>query len=440
MNAKEVIGLVKESDVEVIRLFFTDILGAVKGINITVSDLERALDEGIAFDGSSIEGFVRIEESDLIAKPDLDTFKIFPFETGGVRSGFFFSDVTTPDGKPLPCDPRNVLRKAVDKARGLGFTNFYVGPELEYFYFPNTKQNVPTEDAGYFDILPLDEGSRARDMTLSLLTKMGIVMEANHHEVAPGQHELDFRYGDALAMADNVMIAKMVLKQTAQEHGLYATFMPKPVAGINGSGMHVHQSLFGVSGNAFFSESNRYKLSETGQSYVAGLLKHSPEITAITNQFVNSFKRLVPGYEAPVYVSWGRKNRSALVRVPAFREGKSASCRAEYRAPDSATNPYLAFAVMLGAGLQGIVDKEKMPEPVERNIFAMSPAEKADLRIGSLPGDLHLATKLTAESKLVRNVLGDDLFEKFLENKYEEWERFRVQVTDFELKTYLPKL
>jgi glutamine synthetase len=442
MNAKEAISNVKEHKVDIVRLLFTDILGRLKGVNVTSSELDRAVEEGIAFDGSSIEGFVRIEESDLILKPDPDSFKIFPFETGGLRSGFFFCDVTTPDGQPLPNDPRQVLRKMLHKASAMGYHNFKVGPELEFFYFPDETNATPPDSAGYFDIMPMDAGSHARDRTLAILGEMGITMEADHHEVAEGQHEIDFRYGDALAMADNVMISKMVVKQTAREQGLYATFMPKPVAGINGSGMHVHQSLFVNGTNAFYGDGDgdRYHLSDVGRSYLAGLLKYAPDITAVTNQWVNSYKRLVPGYEAPVYISWGQRNRTALVRVPSFKKGKGASCRVEYRAPDSAANPYLAFAVMLGAGLKGIESNAAVAPPIEANIFAMTEAEKNDHRITGLPGDLHGATAVAAQSALIKEILGEPLFSQFIANKEEEWERYRVAVTDYELKTYLPTL
>lgn len=431
---------VEKHGVEVLRFFFTDVIGRLKGLNITSTELDRALDEGVQFDGSSIEGFVRIEESDLIAVPDLDTFRLFPFESGGVKSAFFICDIYNPDGTPFESDPRRVLKRIMKKARGMGFDSFYVGPELEYFYFPNDKTAVPPDSAGYFDIIPLDESADARKKTLATLRDMGMAMEASHHEVAPGQHEIDYRYGDALLLADQLMVSKIVVKEVARHHGLYASFMPKPIAGINGSGMHVHQSLFTNGANAFYSDDGDYNLSLAGKQYLAGLLRHAQEITSVTNQTVNSYKRLVPGYEAPAYISWGRKNRSALVRVPTFKKGKSNSCRVEYRAPDPAANPYLAFAVMLGSGLAGIENQYVAPEPIEDDIFSMSDKEKAALDIRSLPGDLFGAARETSKSSLIREILGEELFPKFIANKFAEWDRYRIQVTDYELRTYLPTL
>jgi len=440
MDQNEIRKIVNANSVEVVRLFFTDIIGRLKGLNIAVSELDRAMGEGVNFDGSSIEGFVRIEESDLLAMPDLDSFRIFPFETGGVRSGIFICDVLHPDGTPYESDPRRVLSKMLKKAEGLGFDKFYVGPELEYFYFPSETEAVPLDHSGYFDILPLDRQVEARQQTLSMMHSMGMVMEASHHEVAPSQHELAFRYSDAKGMADQTVISKVIIKEVARIHGIYASFMPKPIASENGSGMHVHQSLFSNGTNAFYSPDDPYELSEIGRAYIAGLLTHSREITAVTNQWVNSYKRLVPGYEAPVNICWGRKNRTALVRVPSFKPGKSESCRVEYRAPDAAANPYLAFAVMLAAGLAGIENRYALTPPVEQDTYSMSQEERVRLDIASLPGDLFGATRAASKSKLVRETLGDDLFEKFLANKFEEWDRYRVQVTDYEVSTYLPVL
>jgi glutamine synthetase len=440
MDRKEIIDRVKSSGIAVLRLFFTDVVGRLKGLNISVSELERALDEGVNFDGSSIEGFARIEESDLLAMPDLDSFRLFPFESGGVKSAMFICDVLQADGRPLASDPRRVLRLTIEKAAAAGFARFLVGPELEYFYFPSDHEAVPLDASGYFDILPLDRCADARKAALSTLRAMGMIMEASHHEVAPSQHELDFRYGDAVTMADQIMIAKLVIKQVARANGVYATFMPKPIATENGSGMHVHQSLFNGRKNAFYSATDPYNLSAVARKYIAGLLVHSREITAVTNQCVNSYKRLVPGYEAPVNICWGRKNRSALVRVPSFRAGKSESCRVEYRAPDAAANPYLAFAVMLAAGLEGIRKGYALPEPVEHDTYHMTQAQRDGLQIASLPGDLNTATSEAARSQLLKDTLGEELTGKFLANKFEEWDRYRIHVTDYELKTYLPVL
>jgi glutamine synthetase len=440
MDKSEIKRIVKEEGVEILRLLFTDVIGRLKGLNITVSEIDRALDEGVAFDGSSIEGFVRIEESDLLAVPDLSTFRVFPFESGGLKSAIFICDVTYPDGRPLESDPRRVLRRMLGKAAAAGFDTVNVGPELEYFVFANDRDPTPIDSSGYFDLLPLDASVDARKKSLSVLQSMGFKMEASHHEVAPSQHEIDFRYGPAMEMADAIILSKVVVKEVARRAGLYASFMPKPIATENGSGMHVHQSLFNKGVNAFYSPDDPYNLSKTGQQYVGGLLRHSKEITAVTNQWVNSYKRLVPGYEAPANICWGRRNRTALVRVPAFKEGKSSSCRVEYRAPDSAANPYLAFAVMLGAGLAGIENDYPCPAVMEHDTYRMSPAELAANSIESLPGDLYGATLEASKSKLIRETLGEELAEKFLANKFEEWDRYRVQVTDYELRTYLPAL
>ena len=440
MDQAEVKRIVKEQGVQILRLMFVDVIGRLKGLNITVSEMDRVLEEGVAFDGSSIEGFVRIEESDLIAVPDLSTFRVFPFESGGLKSAMFICDVTHPDGRPLESDPRRVLRRMVDKAAAAGFDTVNVGPELEYFYFANDKDPTPIDSSGYFDLLPLDTSVDARKTTLSILQSMGIAMEASHHEVAPSQHEIDYRYGPAMELADAIILSKVIVKEVARRKGLYASFMPKPIASENGSGMHVHQSLFSNGVNAFYSADDAYNLSTVGQQYVAGLLRHSKEITAVTNQWINSYKRLVPGYEAPANICWGRRNRTALVRVPAFKEGKSSSCRVEYRAPDSAANPYLAFAVMLGAGLAGIENSYVLPAAIEQDTFKMSAEALESHAIESLPGDLFGATLAASRSDLIRNTLGEELANKFLANKFEECDRYRLQVTDYELRTYLPVL
>lgn len=440
MDKKDLKNLLVAHKIDVLRICFTDVQGRLKGLNIATNEVDKAVDEGIAFDGSSIDGFARIEESDLVAMPDLTSFRLFPFESGGTRSALVFCDILHPNGAPLESDPRRVLARALMRARSMGFDHYFVGPELEYFYFPNSQAPTPLDQTGYFDILPLDATAQARDRTLAVLAGMGMVMEATHHEVAVSQHEIDFQYADALKMADQIVLAKLVIKQVAAEHGLYASFMPKPIQGQNGSGMHVHQSLFKGNTNAFYSPDAPYNLSDTGRAYLAGLLAHAREMTAITNPTVNSFKRLVPGYEAPAYISWGRKNRSALVRVPAFKSGKGSSCRLEYRTPDPSANPYLAFAVMLHAGLEGIEKGLVPPEAAEQNLFHLSESQKAELGIVTLPGDLLTATREAEASPLVRKALGDALFETYLLNKKDEWERYRISVTDYELKTYLPIL
>ncbi|MBN2799209.1 MAG: glutamine synthetase [Deltaproteobacteria bacterium] len=441
MTPHDIHALVKEHEIRVIRIFFTDILGRLKGLNIHVDELDRALDEGINFDGSSVEGFVRIEESDLTARPDPASFRIFPFDHGGTRSALMMCDVLRADGTPQASDPRQVLARTLDRAKAMGFDDFFVGPELEYFYFDSSKAPIPLDEVGYFDVLPLDRTADAREATSVALQSMGMRVEATHHEVAPSQHEIDFRYGEAMKMADQMMLARLVIKEVARRHGLYATFMPKPIKGENGSGMHVHQSLFKGGLNAFYDGSDAYGLSAVGRGYTAGLLDHARELTAVTNQYVNSYKRLVPGYEAPVYVSWGRRNRSTLVRVPAFKEtANGRSCRVEYRAPDPAANPYLAFAVMLGAGLDGIERELTLRPPEEANIFHMSASEKAERGISSLPGSLNEATNTAEGSAFLAEVLGADLFDKFIANKRAEWDEYRTQVTDFEIQRYLPIL
>lgn len=436
---EDVLKTVRDRKIEVIRFWFTDVLGRLKGFNITTEELERGLSEGIMFDGSSIEGFVRIEESDLVAFPDPSTFKILPEGVGNIPTAILMCDIKYPDGRPFESDPRGVLRRNLEKAKAMGY-EYYVGPELEFFYFPGEKDPTPLDKGGYFDIMPLNQASAARKDAVLALMGMGFKVEASHHEVAHSQHEIDFRYSDALTMADLLQVAKVIIKEKARAHGLFASFMPKPVFGINGSGMHVHQSLFGKEGNAFYSPADPYNLSDVAKGFIAGLLKHAKEITALTNQWVNSYKRLVVGYEAPVYICWGRKNRSALVRVPGFKEGKSSSCRAEYRAPDPACNPYLAFAVMLSAGLAGITGKYPLSEPVEDDIYHLPEDTKRKCGIDSLPDSLYSATEIMEKSEVVSQALGPELFAKYVANKREEWERYRIQVTDYEIREYMPNL
>ncbi|MGA3094298.1 MAG: type I glutamate--ammonia ligase [Dehalococcoidales bacterium] len=436
----------KEHDVRFIRIWFTDVLGMLKSFAINVDELEGALEEGMGFDGSSIEGYTRIDESDMIAMPDPDTFRILPWrpkEHNAVAR--MFCDVQLPEGTPFEGDPRYALKKVLKRAAGLGYT-FYVGPELEYFYFkkdPEGKLPQGTgflDVGGYFDLTPLDEASDLRRDTVLTLEQMGIGVEYSHHEVAPSQHEIDMRYTDALTMADNVMTYRLVVKEVAHKNGVYATFMPKPVFGVNGSGMHVHQSLFKGEANAFFDKNDPYHLSKIARSYVAGLLAHAPEITAVTSQWVNSYKRLVPGYEAPVYISWARRNRSDLVRVPEYKPGREKATRIEYRSPDPACNPYLTFAVMLTAGLDGIEKGMTPPEPVEQNVYEMSVEERKARGINTLPSNLLEAVELAEKSEIVRRALGDHILNAFVENKKKEWDQFRVQVTNYEIERYLPIL
>ena len=440
IEAKEyVLKMAKERDVRFIGLWFTDILGFLKSFTITVEELEGALEEGMGFDGSSIEGFARIDESDMVALPDPDTFQLLPWRPREQAVARMFCDVLKPGGEPFEGDPRYVLKRNLKRVADMGYT-FYVGPELEYFYFRDSKGTEPLDKGGYFDMTPLDAATDLRRDTVLTLEEMGIGIEYSHHEVAESQHEIDMRYTDALTMADNVMTYRLVVKQGALKHEVYATFMPKPVFGINGSGMHVHQSLFKGERNAFFDKGDEYHLSQEARYYIAGLLRHAPEITLVCNQWVNSYKRLVPGYEAPVYLSWARRNRSDLIRVPEYRPGKENATRIEFRSPDPACNPYLAFSVMLAAGLEGIEKGYEAPEPVGENVYEMSEEERQKRGIDTLPASLWEALQLTAKSELVRKALGDHVFDAFIKNKKIEWDLYRTQVTDYELKRYLPVL
>ena len=434
-----VINQVKERNIKFIKLWFTDILGFLKSFTITAEELPDALEGGVGFDGSSIEGFVRIEESDMVAVPDPNTFCLLPWRPKEYGVARMFCDIYRPEGTPFEGDPRYVLKRNLEKAASKGFT-YYVGPELEYFYFKNSEGTEFLDRGGYFDMVPLDLAMDLRRQTVLILEEMGIGVEYSHHEVAYSQHEVDMKYTDALTMADNVMTYKVVVKQVALQNGVYATFMPKPVFGINGSGMHTHQSLFQGDKNAFFSPDDPYHLSKIGRSFIAGLLKHAPEITAVTCQWVNSYKRLVPGYEAPAYISWGTRNRSALVRVPEYKPGKEKATRAELRSPDPACNPYLTFAVMLAAGLKGIEEEYELPEPVEVDVYQLSEEELKARGIGTLPGSLGEAIELMEKSELVKECLGEHVFWSFIRNKKAEWDDYRAQVTEYEIKKYLPIL
>ena len=435
-----VLKAVADNNVRFVRMWFTDVLGFLKSFAITSEELEEALDEGMGFDGSSIEGYARIEESDMIAKPDPETFALLPWrpqDEGAVAR--MFCDVLEPDGSPYKGDPRWALKRNLKKAADQGYT-YFVGPELEYFYFKDSTTTIPLDAGGYFDLTPLDAASDLRRETVLNLEKLGVHVEYSHHEVAPSQHEIDMRYRDALAMADATMTYRLTVKEVALKHGVYATFMPKPVFGQNGSGMHTHQSLFKDGKNAFFDAKDKYHLSVTAKHYIAGLLKHSRETCAVLAQWVNSYKRLVPGYEAPVYISWARRNRSTLVRVPMYKPGKALATRAEYRCPDPACNPYLAFAVMLAAGMAGMAGKYELPEPVEEDIFEMSEKDRLKRGIESLPASLEEAVREAEKSELLREALGDHIFEKFIENKKIEWDNYRIHVSRYELDKYLPIL
>lgn len=435
MTREEVLEIVKRENVSFIRLQFTDINGVVKNVEIPSAELPEVIDSGMLFDGSSIEGFVRIEESDMYLVPDLSTFAILPWTKDGVKSARIICDVYTPDGKPFEGDPRYRLKLVAREAEEMGF-KAYAGPEMEFFIVPMKDGNPVFEylDSGsYFDLLPLSVAERVRRDVAVALFQMGINIEASHHEVAPSQHEIDFRYDEIVKTADNAQTVKLVIKTMAIFHGLYATFMPKPFYGVNGSGMHTHMSLFKDGENAFYDPNDELGLSDTLRKFVAGLLHHAREITAITNPTVNSYKRLVPGYEAPVNVAWSVGNRSALIRVPKAR-GKGT--RIEYRAPDPSANTYLAFAVMLAAGLDGIKKNMTPPPPIEENIYRMSTEDREKYGIVSLPGNLKEALDLMKDSELVRKVLGDHIFEKFIEAKEDEWKEFSRVVTEWERRKY----
>ncbi|MHB8770105.1 MAG: glutamine synthetase family protein [Syntrophales bacterium] len=438
-TAKDVLKIVKEKNVSFIQLWFTDVLGVQKIFSITPSELQEGMEEGMGFDGSSIAGFCRIEESDMIAMPDPATFQIIPWRPSDRPVARMICDIQTPDGKPYEGDPRYVLKKTLKKINDQGYT-FYVGPELEFFYFASDKAPEFLDMGGYFDGLPVDRATDLRRQTIFALQEMGIRVEYSHHEVAPSQHEIDLRFDEALVMADKVMTYRTAVKEIARQNGVYATFMPKPVFGQNGSGMHTHQSLFKGGKNAFYDGRDKYNLSKMAKHYIAGIMAHAPEITVVCNQWINSYKRLVPGYEAPVYVSWARRNRSAMVRVPMYKPGKEKATRMEFRSPDPACNPYLAFAVMLAAGMKGVEKGYPLPDPVEEDIFEMDECAREKAGITSLPGSLYEALSAVQGSKLVRDTLGDHIFDKFIENKKVEWDRFRTHVSQFEIDRYLPML
>jgi glutamine synthetase len=437
-NTKEdVLKIVREKNVSFIQFWFTDVLGLLKSFAITPSELENGLSEGMGFDGSSIEGFARIHESDMVAMPDPKTFQFLPWRPDERPVARMFCDILNPDGTAYNGDPRYAFKNLLNSIAKKGYT-FYLGPELEYFYFKDSKNPEGIDEGGYFDSRPLDMGADLRRETIFALQDCGIEVEYSHHEVAPSQHEIDLRYDEGLSMADKTMTYRLVVKEIARKYGYYATFMPKPIFGENGSGMHVHQSLFEGKKNLFFDGSDQYHLSKLGKNYIAGLMKHAREIIAVTNQWVNSYKRLVPGYEAPVYISWARRNRSAMIRVPMYKPGKELATRMEFRAPDPSCNPYLAFSVMLAAGLKGIEEGYELPDPIEDDIFEMNDSEKKECGIETLPGNLYEAIKEIENSELVKNALGEHIFNKFIDNKKIEWDKYRTHVSKYELQKYLP--
>jgi glutamine synthetase len=437
-----VLRTVEERGVRFIWLWFTDVLGQLKSFAITPAELENAFAEGMTFDGSSIDGFSRVQESDVLARPDPNSFELLPWVDPTAPAARMFCDIANLDGSPFEGDPRQVLKRNLDRARERGFS-FYVSPEMEFFYFEEGDPSKPLkvlDNGSYFDLTTADVAGDLRKRTVQTLETMGIPVEYSFHEDSPSQHEIDLRHTDALSMADNVMTFRLVVREAAASQGVYATFMPKPLEGVQGSGMHTHMSLFEGDENAFFEGGDPLKLSKIARAFIAGLLVHGREITAITNPTVNSYKRLIPGFEAPVYVAWARNNRTALVRIPITKSGKAASTRIEYRAPDPAANPYLAFSVMLAAGLKGIEQGYELPSEASSNVFELTDEERAAEGIIQLPQSLSEALDTMAKSELVAEALGEHIFEWFLRNKRQEWIGYKTQVTQFELDRYLRNL
>src|SRR6188474_1247874 len=439
-TADDVKAIVADQGIRFLRLWFTDILGHLKSFSINAQELDDAFEGGMGFDGPSITGFNAIEESDMVAMPDPSTFAVLPWRPDEQGVGRMFCDILTPERTPYEGDPRHVLRRALTRAEEMGFDTFNVGPELEYFLFKDKHGTEVLDEGGYFDLTTLDAGSDVRRETVLALEQLGIHVEYTHHEVGPSQHEIDMRYANALKMADDCMTYRITVKEYAMKYGWHATFMPKPLFGENGSGMHTHQSLFRDTSNAFYDANDQYYLSDTGKAFIAGQLKHAREICSVFAQWVNSYKRLVPGYEAPTYLAWSRRNRSALIRVPLYHPGKEQATRAELRCPDPACNPYLCFAGMLHAGLEGIEKGYELPEPMEQNLYHLTPEDRQRRGIEQLPETLGEAIEIAAESELVLRVLGEHTFNRFIEIKRAEWEDYRVRVTPWEIAQFLPVL
>ena len=439
-SRKRVLGRIEKEKIEFVLLWFTDIEGHLKSFAVTPSEIGAALDDGMGFDGSSITGFNAIEESDMVAIPDPETFQLMPWREGETRVARMICDIVTPDGNPYEGDPRHVLRRALERMTSLGFDTFNVGPELEYFLFRDDKGTETLDEGGYFAMTTMDAASELRQETVRALESMGIPIEYVHHEVGPSQHEIDMRFSDALSMADDTVTYRLIVKEIAKKAGFHATFMPKPIFGENGSGMHTHQSLFKDGRNAFFDGDDEWNLSAAGKAFIAGQLRHARELSAVFAQWVNSYKRLVPGYEAPVYVAWSRRNRSALIRIPLYKPGAEQATRAEIRCPDPACNPYLTFAALLHAGLEGIEQGYELPEPMETNLYHLTPEQRKERGIVSLPETLGEAVDALAGSELVRKALGQHIFDRYVELKRAEWDEYRVQLTEWELKKYLSVL
>jgi glutamine synthetase len=433
---KQVLKDIKEQGIEDVLLWFTDVEGHLKSFSITTSEVEGALDDGMGFDGSSVTGFNAIEESDMVAIPDPATFRVLP---DGV-TGRLICDVVTPDGVPFGGDPRHVLRLALERMKSMGFDTFNIGPEAEYFLFRDDKGTETLDEGGYFAQTTMDAATTIRRDTIRALEQMGIPVEYHHHEVGPSQHEIDIRFTNAADMADYMLTYRLIVKEVARQHGCHATFMPKPLFGENGSGMHTHQSLFTDGRNSFYDESDKWHLSEVGKAFIAGQLRHAREITAVFAQWVNSYKRLVPGFEAPVYVAWSQRNRSALIRIPLYKPGSENATRAELRCPDPACNPYLTFACLLHAGLEGIEKGYELPDPMETNLYHLTAEQRREQGIVSLPETLGEAIDELSRSDLARRALGPHIFDRYVELKRKEWDEYRVQLTDWEMKKYLPIL
>jgi glutamine synthetase len=437
---KDALQKIKADGVEFLLLWFTDIEGHLKSFAVTPSEIEDALDDGMGFDGSSITGFNAIEESDMVAIPDPGTYRMMPWKEGETKVGRMICDVVTPDGEPYEGDPRYVLRLALERMKSMGFETFNVGPELEYFLFKDDKGTETLDEGGYFAMTTMDAASELRQETVRGLEQMGIPVEYVHHEVGPSQHEIDVRFAPALEMADHTLTYRLIVKEIAKKAGFHATFMPKPIFGENGSGMHTHQSLFSDGRNAFFDADDQWHLSDVGKAFIAGQLHHARELSAVFAQWVNSYKRLVPGFEAPVYVAWSRRNRSALIRIPLYKPGAEQATRAELRCPDPACNPYLTFAALLHAGLEGIEKGYELPEPMETNLYHLTAEQRRERGIVSLPETLGEAIDEMAQSELMRKALGPHIFDRYVELKRKEWDEYRVQLTDWEMRRYLAAL
>jgi glutamine synthetase len=437
---KEVLKRIDDEGVEFVLLWFTDIEGHLKSFAVTPSEIEDALDDGMGFDGSSITGFNAIEESDMVAIPDPNTYQLMPWREGETKVGRMICDIVTPDGKPYEGDPRYVLRRALERMEAMGFDTFNVGPELEYFLFKDDHGTETLDEGGYFAMTTLDAATELRQQTVRALESMGIPIEYVHHEVGPSQHEIDMRFASALTMADHTVTYRLIVKEVAKKAGFHATFMPKPIFGENGSGMHTHQSLFKDGRNAFFESDDEWHLSDVGKGFIAGQLRHAREISAVFAQWVNSYKRLVPGFEAPVYVAWSRRNRSALIRIPLYKPGAEQATRAEIRCPDPACNPYLTFACLLHAGLEGIEKGYDLPEPMETNLYHLTAEQRTERGITALPETLGEAISELAHSELVRQALGPHIFDRYVELKRKEWDEYRVQLSQWEMDKYLAVL